>query len=304
MKESQRRRDTYRTAEKGYYHFCTDGLKGALLFNNAAEFAFGMFLMGLISFKYGIIIYAFTLMPNHLHIILNGTGESCLGAFDLLKRKISSRLTKDGFPPLPEDYWFKLETIESEQQLKNEIVYVLRNSLEKGFGMVGGYLWSSAWLYHSNMPDVITGTPVRSISKRELSRLLLGEDLLPEDWMVHPYIGLLPGSFVDVSHVKRLFPEPKDLQTALVKDYEVFFQIARRLGELQEFNKTEIDSIVAQVLQTQFSGKDLRILSEGEKGKLVIILHRQYGLDSYQISRSIFVKEKIVRQTLASKELR
>ena len=222
----------------------------------------------------------------------------------MLKRKISSRLIKDGFSPLPDDYWFKLEKIESEPQLRNEIVYVLRNCLEKGFGMVGGYLWSSAWLYHSDMSEALEGTPARNISKRELSRLLLGDDILPENWLVHPYIGLLPGSFVDVSLVKRLFPEPKDLQTAIVKDYEIFFQIARRLGELQEFNKTEIDSIVVQTLQTQFSGKDLKVLTEAEKGKLAIILNRQFGLDSYQISRSIFVKEKIVRQTLSSKELR
>ncbi|MBR5403218.1 MAG: hypothetical protein IK113_03220 [Bacteroidales bacterium] len=304
MKASQKRREEYRTLKKGYYHFCTDGLKGGLIFNNARQFAFGMFLMGLISILYGVRIYAFTLMPNHIHIILSGTGIDCLKAFDYLKRKLSLRLVKDGYSPLPEDYWFKLVPIESEGQMRSEIVYVLRNCLEKGLGVVGGYLWSSAWLYHSDVSKLVDGILAGQISCRQRRRLLLGQDALPEEWVVNPYIGLHPGSFVDTSLVMRLFPEPKDLQTALVKDYEVMFQIAGRLGELQEFNKSEIEGIVSHVLQKRFSGRELSQLSEEDRGKMVIILSRDYGLNSYQISKSIYIKEKTVRQLLASKELR
>ena len=151
MKETQKRREEYRALKKGYYHFCTDGLQGGLIFNNVLQYAFGMLMLGLISIKFGIRIYAFTLMPNHIHIILSGTGTDCLEAFDFLKRKLSLRLVRDGFCPLPADYWFKLVPIESEAQMRMEIVYVLRNCLEEGFGVVGGYLWSSAWLYHADI---------------------------------------------------------------------------------------------------------------------------------------------------------
>jgi len=304
MRESQKKREEYRTQKKNYYHFCTDGLQGGLIFNNNQQFAFGMFLMGLICILYGLRIYAFTLMPNHIHIILSGTGEDCLKAFDYLKRKLSLKLVKDGFTPLPKDYWFKLVPIESEEQIRSEIVYVLRNSLEKGYGVVGGYIWSSAWLYHSDVSIIVGGEPATGISCRDKRTLLLGKVTLPPEWVIHPIIGLHPGSFVDTSLVMRLFPEPKDLQTALVKDYEVMFQIAGRLGELQEFNKCEIEGIVTHVLQKRFSGRELGKLSDEEKGKMAIILNRDYGLDSYQISKSIYLKANIVRQLLASKELR
>lgn len=304
MRLRQKRRDEYRKLGNGYYHLCTDGLKGGLIFNNAAQFAFGMLMMGLICVKYGITIYAFTLMSNHIHIILKGTGDSCLKAFDLLKRKLSAMLVRDGYAPLPEDYWFKLVPLESDDQLRTEIIYVLRNCLEKGLGIVGGYIWSSAWLYHSEVSALMGGTPVCSISKRQMKALLIGNDELPGHWITHPYVGLMPYSFVDTSLVLRLFPEPKDLQTAIVKDYEVFFQIARRLGELQEFNKAEIDAIVSQTLQKRFGGRELRHLSEEDKGRLAIILNRDFGLSSYQISTSIYIREKTVRQLLSSKELR
>ena len=135
------------------------------------------------------------------------------------------------------------------------------------------------------------------------ARGLFCNDTLPPDWRIHPSIGLLPDSFIDLTTVRAVFPTPKDYQTALVKDYETYFQIANRLGEVVEFNKAERESIVNQTLQKRFNGKDLNAMTEQDKGKLAIILNRNFGFNSYQISTSIFLKERVVRQLLNSKEL-
>lgn len=299
-----REREAYRAMGKGYYHFCTDGFKDGNLFNSVAQFAFGMILMGMITVLFPIKIYVFTLMPNHIHIILSGTGAHCLEAFDYLKRKLSARLKRDGFNPLPEDYWFKLTRITSPEQMKSEILYVLRNPLEKGLAIVGGYLWGSGWLYYSDFSKVMDSIPGKQMSVRELRKLLGGHDPVPENWRFHSFLGLLPSYYVDTSLVMKLFPEPKDLQIALVKDYELFFQIASRLGEICKFNKAEQESIVSQTLQKRFDGRSLHSLSEEEKGKLAVILSREFGFASYQISTNIFIKERVVRQLLGSKELR
>ena len=281
----RKKRESYRKGEEGYYHLCTDGWKDGLIFHNAAQFAYGLIVLGLLCLRFNLTIYAFALMPNHIHLILKGTGAVCLDAFDYLKHKLSVRLKQDGHPPLPEDYWFKLVKIEDEEQLKREIIYVLRNPLEKGQYTVGGYLWASGWLYFSDLVYAMEGTSAASMSKRSK-------------------MGLRPDSFVDTSLVEKLFPSPKDLQTALVKDYEVYFQIASRLGELCEFSKNEIAGIVNQTLQKRFGGRNLKNLTEEDKGKMAIILNREFGLTSYQISTSIFLKELVVRQFLSSKELR
>ena len=90
----------------------------------------------------------------------------------------------------------------------------------------------------------------------------------------------------------------------MVKDYEAYYQISRRLGDLCEFNKAEMTSIVSQILQKRFDSRGLSSLSEEEKGRLAIILNREFGFTSYQISTTIFIREKVIRQLLASKELR
>lgn len=218
----RKEREAYRALGNGYYHFCTNGLKGSDLFNDAKEYAFGMILMGLISIKFSVSIYAFTLMPNHIHIILSGTGTNCLRAFDYLKRKLSARLKRDGQKPLPEDYWFLLTPIDNQEQMKNEIIYVLRNPLEKGVAMAGGYLWSSGWLYYSGIGDLLLETTPTGIpSTRTLRKLIGGDETIPKQWRFHPYLGLHPGCFVDTTLVLKLFPDAKDLQIALVKDYNV-----------------------------------------------------------------------------------
>lgn len=300
----RKEREEYRALGKGYFHFCTDGLKNGNMFNNAGQFAFGMILLGLISILFSIQIYAFTLMPNHIHIILSGTGADCLMAFDYLKRKLSARLKRDGNDPLPDDYWFKLTGITTPEQMKQEIIYVLRNPLEKGLAIVGGYPWSSGWLYYSGFSELLGTAVMDKPTTRQLRKLVGGNETVPDHWQFHPYLGLHPACFVDTSLVLKLFPDVKDLQTALVKDYEVFFQIASRLGEICEFSKAEQESIVSQTLQKRFNGRNLKSLSEEDKGKLAVILNREYGFTSYQISTSIFIKEIVVRQLLASKELR
>lgn len=131
MMYRKKEREEYRALGNGYYHFCTDGILNPL-FHNAADYAFGMVLMGLICIKYSIRIYAFTLMPNHIHIILSGTGANCLHAFDFLRRRLSARLKKKGRPPLSDDFWFNLIPITTQEQMKSEILYVLRNPLEEG----------------------------------------------------------------------------------------------------------------------------------------------------------------------------
>lgn len=298
-------RETIRAEGEGDYHLCTDGLKGELIFNNVAQFAFGMILMGIICIKFSIRIYAFTLMPNHIHIVLHGTGANCLLAFDYLRRKLNARLLKDGFTPIPDDYWFKLTKIESREQLMTEIIYALRNPMEKGFSTATGYLWSSGWVYYSQLRELVKGgTPVKEMSKRALAKMLGGEEQLPGFWEIHPYIGLSPEYIVDMDAVRDLFPHPKDLQIAVVKDYEVFFQIAKRLGELTEYSKSELEGIVSQVLQKRFGGSSMGSLTEADKGKLAIILNREFGMSSYQISTTIYVKERIIRQVLAAKEVR
>ena len=299
-----KKREEYGEKGKGYYHFCTDGLKTGKLFYTPAQFAFGMILIGLLTIKYDLKVYAFVLMPNHIHIILSGTGENCVKAFDYLRKKISARLREDGYYPLPDEYDFVLLDIKDQNQMRGEIAYVLRNPLEKNYSTPEGYKWGSGWIYHSSIKDAVSGKKVDEMSGREVWRVTSTRDNLPGNWIFNPDLGLLPGSFVDTALVYKLFPTAKDLEVAMVKDYESYVRIAKTLNDEIEYSKQELKGIVEQVLQSHFDGQSLDEMTLDSKYRLAAILSGKYNLTSLQISQSIILKETIVRQVLNSKDYR
>ena len=272
------------------------------MFHNQQQYSFGMVVMGLLTLLFDITIYDFSLMPNHVHLLLSGTGASCLAAFDYLRQKISVRLRKDGYPPLPEDYWFKLVAVEDPEQMKNNFIYIDRNAYEIQQCIPSGYPWGAGYLHFSLMSDLISGMPASAFSKRKLEEMTGSRISIPAHWQFHPRYGLLPSSFVDNRLFLRLFQGPKDYESRLVKDYEAFVKIGRTLDEVPDFAPNELKDIVELQLQNLFPGRRLRQLSNEEKGRLATILSKEYDLTAEVIASSLGLSGHIVQQLLRAKD--
>ena len=301
-KRRRKERQDIRNLKKGYYHLSTDGWKDGLLFHTKEQYAFGMIIIGLLTLWTGITVYSFTLMPNHVHILLSGNGEACLKAFDYLRNKLSARLVKDGYPPLPEDYWFKLKPVEDPEQMKIDFLYVDRNPYELLLCVPSGYLWSSSYLHYSQLGTMIKGRRADTISKRELEEMTGSRITIPPHWEFHPILGLLPTSFIDNNLFLRLFNNPKDYETRLVKDYEAFVKVSKTLGETPLFSENEVNDIVNQLLLGIFSGRQLKQLSNDEKGRLAIILMKNYDMMAGTIATALNVSVHIVNQWFRAKD--
>lgn len=302
MARRRAERERIRSLKKGYYHLSTDGWREGFLFHNQQQYAFGMIVVGLLTLLFDITIYDFSLMPNHVHILLSGTGASCLAAFDYLRQKISARLRKDGYPPLPEDYWFKLVAVEDPEQMKNNFIYIDRNAYELQQCIPSGYPWGTGYLHFSRMSSMISGTPASAFSKRKLEEMTGSRISIPAHWQFHPQYGLLPFAFVDNSLFLRLFKGPKEYESRLVKDYEAFVKVGRSLNETLNFTAFEVKEIVDQLLQNFYSGRQLRQLSNEEKGRLVTLLSKEYDLPAEVIASTLGLPGHIVQQLLRAKD--
>lgn len=291
MARRRAERERIRSLKKGYYHLSTDGWREGFLF-----------VVGLLTLLFDITIYDFSLMPNHVHILLSGTGASCLAAFDYLRQKISARLRKDGYPPLPEDYWFKLVAVEDPEQMKNNFIYIDRNAYELQQCIPSGYPWGTGYLHFSRMSSMISGTPASAFSKRKLEEMTGSRISIPAHWQFHPQYGLLPSFFVDNSLFIRLFKGPKEYESRLVKDYEAFVKVSRFLNETPNFTAFDVKEIVDQLLQNFYSGRQLRQLSNEEKGRLVTLLSKEYDLPAEVIASTLGLPGHIVQQLLRAKD--
>jgi hypothetical protein len=301
-KRRRKERDTIRNLKKGYYHLSTDGWKDGFLFHTREQYAYGMIVIGLLTLHADIIIYSFSLMPNHVHIILSGNGGACLKAFDYLRNKLSTRLKLDGYATLPDDYWFKLTPVDEPEQMKNNFIYVDRNAYERLICIPAGYPWSSSYLHFSLIGKMIRGHRADSFSKRELERMTGSRTNIPPHWEFHATHGLLPSSFIDNSLFFRLFNNPKDYESRLVKDYEAYVKVGKALDEPPEFSKIEINDIVERLVLDLYPGRKLRQLSNDQKGRLAILLMKNYNLKSFDIASAINVSEHIVGQWLRAKD--
>lgn len=301
-REIRNNRKEYKTWKKGYYHLCTDGWKNGLLFNSVEQFIIGTILLGIITIRFGVKVYCYALMPNHIHIILSGTGEVCVKVFDYLSEKINSKLKKDGYPQLPEDYSFKLIPIEDEEQMRNNCIYVIRNAFEKGLSVPGGYPWSSGWFYFSEIGRMIRGTKVKDINKTKIYEMTGRNTVLPEEWEIHPEFGLLPRFIISEKLIIKLFRTAKEYESSLVKDYEGFINVARDLDEAPDLSEQERKSIAKTLASQMFRGKPLRELSNEERAKLSPCLHFDYSFTPEQIADVLRMEERIVKQILNSKD--
>lgn len=287
----------------GYFHLCTDGRPDVLLFRTQQQFAHGMTTIALAALKFEVKIYIFELMPNHLHLEVSASGQTCVDIFDFIIRRLSKQLTDDGYPPLPGDYDFRLIEIKDQDSFVDHYIYAARNPYEKGWCVPGGYRWGSDYLLFSQWANFITGTPVDELTYREKRQALKSEIEVPAHWEYHPQLGILPKNFVSLEKVKSLIPGAKHYLTRLTKDYERLVHISGQLEEDFVFSPEELEGLVTQLVEERFAQRKLRDLSGEEKCRLVVLLSDRYRLSADIIAHHLGLPLRIVYQTLHSKDL-
>ena len=188
----------YRKQPKWYYHVTFDAIETGQLFNNDDEYACGMNSVAIGQYVFGLSVIAFVLMVNHCHFLVYGSGESIVRFFLFVKRRINRKLKEDGFPPLPEDYGFKMVKVEDERQLADTIVYIARNPLKARPDVTAeGYIWGSARLIFNECGRLYDKARVADVSYRESVRLFKTKTRLPENYLFNRPLGfILPESYV------------------------------------------------------------------------------------------------------------
>lgn len=285
-----------------YYHLCTDGWRDGKLFHTVEHFTFCMIGVALLTLKFGVQIYAFELMPNHIHIVLSATGEQCLECFYYLVRRINKKLKAAGLPCLPRDYWFKLIPIENRESMRHHLVYLARNKYEKGICTPCGHMWGTGYLLYNQTASLIVGKKVKYMSGRELERIVGCRIDLPPEWEIHPVLGILPRCYINIDKVQELFPSVKDYMTMLVKDYESYIRISTSLEEDIQWSVQEVKDIVNQLVNQMFPQKKLIRLSSKEKCLIAVRANSQYRVSASLLSEALFLPEHVLRQALNSKE--
>ena len=303
MDKRMKKRKAYRTWKKGYYHLCTDGWKDQALFHDEGEYVNAVNSISLLDLLFPVKVHFYEVMRSHLHLIMSGRGTHCVDSFDYLKMRIGRRLRKDGKPPLPPDYDFRLIPIGSEEQMRENIVYVAKNAPKVMDILPGGYLWGSAQIVFSDLPRLFESVRAGDLSHRALERMLGTHLDIPPERLIHPGLGMvLPGSFVDLSVFHKVFPSAKEYLIRLVKDYEAYVRVAAQVGEELEFSLEEALDIVRQELDK--SNLSIDGMNSDDRCRFAVQMNKKYMFKADILSKALLLPERIVAQALYANRTR
>ena len=299
MDKRQKRRAEYKTWKKGYYHLCTDGMKG-IICHDEAEYVYLVNTISLLNLLFPVTVHVYEVMRSHLHLLLSGRGAVCVAVFDYIKRRINKRLREDGHPPLPKDYDFRLIPIEDEEQMRYNAIYMARNASQVMNIRPGSYLFGSTMAFYSDVVRLFETVRAGDLPVRTLRKMFNTLLSIPPERPIHPGLGMaLPQGFVDTGVLIKIFPSATEFETRLVKDYEAFVEIADKVGEEIVFTMEETRNIVDMELMK--AGRRLADLSTDERCQMAVDLNRRFRLDALTLSRVLFIPARVISQALKSK---
>ncbi len=286
----------YRTWPKWYYHIVFDSLEKGQLFNNDDEYADGMNGIAIGQYVFGLSILVFTLMVNHCHILVYGAGEDIVKLFIFMRRRINRRLKADGYPPLPENYGFKLIKVEDERQLADTIVYIARNPLKaRPDIMAGGYLWGSANLIFSETNKLYEKVSLKNMSYRSTVKALRTNVKLPDEYLYSRSMGfILPESYVLNNKVTKVLGNSWRFSSALIRNIDAYVKIAEGIGEMVVLSEGELNEVIYHLITEKFNASSLKDLSIDDKCRLAIILKRKYRVDTKRIARKLQITPDVL----------
>ena len=307
MTKLEKLRKEYKSWGRWYYHLVLDSLGDRNLFNDKAEYINGMNTVALAQFMTGIDVIQFDWMRNHGHFVVRATGAQCCRFFDYSRYRLNVRLIKDGYPPLPSDWFFKLIRLGSFKELINAVSYSARNSYDARNDILpGGYLWSSNCFMFSDIEELIEFKTVEEIGTRGMIRLLESNVKLPASYKVSKLGFILPESYIlrsedgSMTKARSLYKDSKDYTYRLFRDYDTYRKVASDMGEEWVPGGNDTDNLISNLLEINYGVNNVNSLDTDKRCDLAVTLGIRYGLTIDEIASRLNLSSTMVSKLIYS----
>ena len=190
------------TGRRGYYMFTTDHQLELLIFRTVEDFTFGVNTLAIGTRKFKVSVLCYTLMNNHLHLLVMGRYEDCLAYFKWVLLRLAQMLkTRYGIRGVLKADLADVQAVTDEDMFLNELAYLLRNSYKARIDSPFSYPWAPFEVYFNPYLERIRGE--RFPSPDAAKRILKTHADIPEDWE-HLNGRVLNKCFVDYQTVERI----------------------------------------------------------------------------------------------------
>lgn len=279
-----------------FWHVYTDGTRMENVFCQEEDKKMAMGALAVEGkLQKDVMLIAFEIMMNHVHLIMAGKHEDCLSFFTNYRQRLMR-----AFPPSVRYVdWSRFEAsivpIDSLKSLRNEIIYVHRNAFVVNPDYTPcSYPWGSGWAYFNTMRRHLSIRLLSEFSVLKQREIVRCRDVT--DLGSLEFIGTVPyiPSFCRVDIGESMFRNPRSYFYSLTRNAETFSQIALRLKDEIFLTDEEMYAVAVQYSQSMFSMAQLNLLQLEQKIKLAGELRTRYKATHHQLRRILRLDMKVI----------
>ena len=270
--------------KRGCYLLSSSHLLRQRIFRTEADFVFGVNTLAILLPGSDVMLIAYCLMDNHIHLLLVGKYYDCLEYYDKVIHRLSQMLkTRYGLSGILKRDDVDIQAVTDDRQLKNEICYLHRNPYKARIASPVSYPWSSEdQFFHLYQP---VGKKVSVLSKKEQERLFQTHLSVPGEY---EYLDgrILNKSFVSASKAMDKFRDSVEYFD-LLRRYALESEVEEAHGyhETIVFNDSEIQEKINTICRLEFHASSLASLDRKSLLRLARIASQRFGAGQKQLSR-------------------
>lgn len=266
----------------------TRHLEDRLLFKDLEDFVAGMNYVAVQSHKYGVNVFTFILMSNHIHLVVFGE-QGNVDTFITMWKSAYSKYLAGKYQV--RDFLRRLEVDirpipNEDESLERAVAYVQMNCVAANIcASPYEYPWGTGSSFFK--VTEVKGTKLGEFSARARYRLLHCKTDVPLDWRVCEEGYVIPSSYVDVRSVEQLFRTPKRMNFFLQSSSKAKQRIETIEEGMPAFRDQTVSAALPDLCRSLFGKIAVNELDESQLVELLRQLRFRFAANVNQVARVV-----------------
>jgi len=282
---------------KGIYLFTTDHQLRQLIFRSPQDFSYGVNTLAIGTLKYKVRVLCYTLMNNHLHLLVLGRYEECAAYFKWVLLRLAQMLkARYGIKGVLKADSADVEAVTDSQMFLNEVAYLLRNAYKARIDNPYSYPWAPFEVYFNPYLDYFKGERFPSA---DAAKTILGTHAeIPPVWEYRNGT-ILNKCFVDYRTVEKKTGSSLALFDRIRRyDLESVIAQAHGVEEQLSFTDDEMQEKILAVCRNELHVESPHQLGRKDLLRLARTLAFRFSATKKQISRLLGIESAVLDDAL------